>query len=156
MGICCNPRCSLPERKLERCAMESCEQCRHVHYCSRKCQKNDWERHNEACLGVAAKINVFDAQVAQCQSAYDDAYRTSVQLQQKMAYCMNKKNVEAQAKKHIEAGVAPSDAHELVKAAVEAVRKECEIDFNMSETRRNEGWSALHEAKKMLILPKVD
>ena len=89
MGICCNPLCPRPERKLERSAMESCEQCRHVHYCSRKCQKNDWKRHKEACLGVAAKINVLDAQVAQCQSAYvaqcqsayDDAYRTSVQLQ---------------------------------------------------------------------------
>ncbi|KAK1741558.1 hypothetical protein QTG54_008036 [Skeletonema marinoi] len=152
MGICCNPRCSLPERKLERSGMESCEQCRHVHYCSRKCQKNDWKRHKEACLGVAAKINVFDAQVAQCQSAYDDTYRTSLRLQQKKAICMNEKDVAAQAKKHIEAGVAPSDAHVLVKAAVEAVRKQYEIDFNMSETRRNEAWSALHEAKKMLIV----
>jgi len=152
MGICCNLRCSLPERKLQRSGLESCEQCRHVHYCSRKCQKNDWKRHKEACLGVAAKINVFDAQVAQCQSAYDDAYRTSVQLQQKKAKCMNEKNVEAQAKKHIEAGIAPSDAHELVQAELEAAMKQIEIDFDVAEVRRTKAWNALHATKK----PKVD
>eukprot|EP00984_Skeletonema_dohrnii_P016342 scaffold7239_cov123-Skeletonema_dohrnii-CCMP3373.AAC.4 len=162
MGICCNPCCSLPERKLERSAMESCEQCRHVHYCSRKCQKNDWKRHKEACLGVAAKINVFDAQIAQCQSAYDDAYRTSVRLepsvwlQQKKAICMNKKYVESQAKKYFEAGVTQAETHEQVKAQVkaelEAEMKQIENDFNVAEVRRTKAWNALLAAKK----PKVD
>eukprot|EP00985_Skeletonema_marinoi_P021665 scaffold13397_cov151-Skeletonema_marinoi.AAC.1 len=161
MGICCNPRCSLPERKLERSGMQSCEQCRHVHYCSRNCQKNDWKRHKEACLGVAAKINVFDAQVAPCQLAYDDECRTSLQLQQKtregfLAICLNKKNVEAEVKKHIEAGVAPSDAHEhermKAKAEFEAETKQMENDLVVAEVRRTKAWNALLAAKK----PKVD
>ncbi|KAK1741559.1 hypothetical protein QTG54_008037 [Skeletonema marinoi] len=161
MGICCNPRCSLPERKLERSGMQSCEQCRHVHYCSRNCQKNDWKRHKEACLGVAAKINVFDAQVAPCQLAYDDECRTSLQLQQKtregfLAICLNTKNVEAEVKKHIEAGVAPSDAHEhermKAKAEFEAETKQMENDLVVAEVRRTKAWNALLAAKK----PKVD
>ena len=69
MGICCNPQCSLPDRKLEREAMESCEQCRLAHYCSRHCQKKDWKRHKGACLRVSAKVNVRNVRVAQVQSA---------------------------------------------------------------------------------------
>ena len=34
IGICCNPLCPLPERKLERSATMSCDHCKLVTYCS--------------------------------------------------------------------------------------------------------------------------
>jgi len=64
--------------------------------------------------------------------------------------------VEAEVKKHIEAGVAPSDAHEhermKAKAEFEAETKQMENDLVVAEVRRTKAWNALLAAKK----PKVD
>ncbi len=49
-GTCCNPLCSLPDRfRVERSKMLSCARCGDANYCSRECQKVDWQRHKEPC-----------------------------------------------------------------------------------------------------------
>ncbi len=85
MGICCNPRCSLPDRKLERSAMESCEQCRLVHYYSRNCQKKHWKSHKDACHhGIPPELNLFHAYFALGRSVYDASNRDSVRLREQL------------------------------------------------------------------------
>lgn len=49
MGECCNPRCSLPENRVERSKMLCCTRCRQVNYCSRECQKAAWPTHKANC-----------------------------------------------------------------------------------------------------------
>ena len=55
MGLCFNPSCSLPDRKVERSKMLSCTRCRHTNYCSVECQRANWNRHREVC-GMAAEM----------------------------------------------------------------------------------------------------
>ena len=43
MGLCYNPKCSLPGRKMQRIKMFYCTRCCEVNYCSVECQKNDWK-----------------------------------------------------------------------------------------------------------------
>jgi hypothetical protein len=49
MGVCCNPKCSLPGRKVERKGMLHCIRCRLHYYCSRECQEADWPVHKKLC-----------------------------------------------------------------------------------------------------------
>jgi hypothetical protein len=50
MGLCLNPNCSIPDRRVERSKMLYCTRCRHVNYCSAECQKADWPEHKEFCV----------------------------------------------------------------------------------------------------------
>ena len=151
MGICCNPQCSLPDRKLERAAMESCEQCRLAHYCSRHCQKKDWKRHKDACLHVSSKVNVRNAQLAQAQSAYDEAFRSSARLQaqlHQMKINMSADSTIDQSTKSGEAGVTQAQTEQRRTAEI----KRLENELNMSEARRGQAWKALN----LLKTPQVD
>jgi len=49
MGMCCNDKCSLPKRMVERRSMFYCARCRAPNCCSRECQKADWPVHKEYC-----------------------------------------------------------------------------------------------------------
>ena len=42
MGLCCNTKCSLPDRRVAQKEMFYCTGCRQVCYCSPGCQKSDW------------------------------------------------------------------------------------------------------------------
>ena len=151
MGICCNPQCSLPGRKLERAAMESCEQCRLAHYCSRHCQKKDWKRHKDACLHVSSKVNVRNAQLAQAQSAYDEAFRSSARLQaqlHQMKINMSADSTIDQSTKSGEAGVTQAQTEQRRTAEI----KRLENELKMSEARRGQAWKALN----LLKTPQVD
>lgn len=53
MGLCTNPDCPLPDQKLERSALKTCDRCRMAYYCSRKCRKANWELHRSWCEKVA-------------------------------------------------------------------------------------------------------
>eukprot|EP00985_Skeletonema_marinoi_P021666 scaffold13397_cov151-Skeletonema_marinoi.AAC.2 len=176
MGICCNPRCSL---LLERSGMESCEQCRLVHYCSRKCQKNDWKRHKQPCLGVAAKNNMLDDAVARFQSAYDDLHKECEGLaaaaskyrkihqryEQAEAHALEQVNHmhmigQASPVSNEETKTITENLEDRVRQLRERMGRnkleieEGELAFLESETWRQEAWSELREVKAML--PKVD
>ena len=49
IGLCCNPRCKIPDQMTERSSMMLCTRCRRVNYCSRECQEAHWPRHKELC-----------------------------------------------------------------------------------------------------------
>jgi len=86
IGICCNPLCPLPERKLERSATMSCDHCKLVTYCSLACQKNDWKRHKQPCLDCVAKKGVFNyEQVLHAHSLWVDASAVHLKAQQEHA-----------------------------------------------------------------------
>jgi len=61
MGECCNPCCSLPERRAERSKMLYCTRCRRAFYCSRECQKAAWPFHKTFCDKNSAIQANFDA-----------------------------------------------------------------------------------------------
>ncbi len=52
MGICMNPECSLPEKKVELSEMKHCTRCRRASYCSRRCQKLHWSVHKDLCTQI--------------------------------------------------------------------------------------------------------
>ena len=55
VGLCANPKCSLPDRKAARNKMY-CTQCRLENYCSRECQVADWKIHKEYCQVAASAL----------------------------------------------------------------------------------------------------
>ncbi len=59
MGLCTNPECSLPDRKVERKKMLRCTGCSGTHYCSYECQKAHWKRHKEKCKLLAREKAEF-------------------------------------------------------------------------------------------------
>ena len=61
MGLCHNPQCSIPGRKVERSKTMYCSRCRDVTYCSRECQIADWTGHKPICDEYAAIIAEFEA-----------------------------------------------------------------------------------------------
>ena len=56
---CCNPKCNTVEIKAKSCAtghvlksemrLSKCVKCERATYCSRECQKSDWNRHKKSC-----------------------------------------------------------------------------------------------------------
>mmetsp|Transcript_23361 Transcript_23361/g.46517 ORF Transcript_23361/g.46517 Transcript_23361/m.46517 type:complete len:269 (-) Transcript_23361:139-945(-) len=60
MGLCYNPKCSLPGRKMQRSKMFYCTRCCEVNYCSVECQKNDWKKHRQFCNRIVAKKAAFN------------------------------------------------------------------------------------------------
>jgi hypothetical protein len=60
MGICCNPECSYPGRKVARSKMLYCTRCCAVNYCSSECQAADWPSHRECCNSLVAMKAEFD------------------------------------------------------------------------------------------------
>ena len=61
IGICSNPDCTLPGRKVELKKMLNCSGCNQVCYCSRACQKAHWKEHKEYCRAMSEKIAEFDS-----------------------------------------------------------------------------------------------
>ena len=55
MGICSNSHCKLPKRRVERSKVLCCSKCFQRDYCSRKCQKADWDSHKKTC-GKSKKL----------------------------------------------------------------------------------------------------
>ena len=53
MGWCCNDKCSLPGRHIERSKMFYCTGCHEACYCSPSCQKGDWSFHKQYCTEFA-------------------------------------------------------------------------------------------------------
>ncbi len=49
MGICHNPNCKWPQRRVERNKTAYCSLCRNAVYCSRECQVADYTRHKPDC-----------------------------------------------------------------------------------------------------------
>ncbi len=49
MAICSNAHCKLPKRRVERSKVLTCSKCFQRDYCSRKCQKADWDSHKKTC-----------------------------------------------------------------------------------------------------------
>ena len=64
MGMCYNPKCSHPERMVERSKMFSCTRCGDAKYCSVECQKADWKDHKEECNDDAKEKAAFDSEQA--------------------------------------------------------------------------------------------
>ena len=62
MGLCYNPKCSHPGRKVERSKMFSCTRCGEANYCSVACQKANWNRHREFCSKGAKLKAAFDSE----------------------------------------------------------------------------------------------
>ena len=60
MGVCYNPNCSLPGKKVERSKMFCCTRCREANYCSVECQKADWKNHRLDCDEHAQMKAAFD------------------------------------------------------------------------------------------------
>ena len=61
MGICCNPQCGHPDRKVERSKMFCRTRCSQVWYCSPECQRNHWSRHKQICHRDSELKAQFDA-----------------------------------------------------------------------------------------------
>jgi hypothetical protein len=55
MAICSNSHCKLPKRRVERSKVLCCSKCFQRDYCSRKCQKADWNSHKKTC-GQSKKL----------------------------------------------------------------------------------------------------
>ena len=72
MGLCYNPQCSIPGRKVERSKTKYCSRCRNVTYCSRQCQVADWSGHKPLCDKFAATIAKFDAKQQNMTCEADD------------------------------------------------------------------------------------
>ena len=53
MGLCMNPVCPLPDRKVEVSKLMHCEQCQMLRYCSAECQKVAWPSHREHCVEIS-------------------------------------------------------------------------------------------------------
>ncbi len=68
MGVCGNPACSLPDRKVAQNKMSYCSGCHELCYCSNACQKVDWPRHKVECKRVAREKAEFDAKQQFLQS----------------------------------------------------------------------------------------
>lgn len=68
MGLCGNPACSLPDRKVAQNKMLYCTGCHELCYCSNACQKVDWPRHKVECKRVAREKAEFDAKQQFLQS----------------------------------------------------------------------------------------
>jgi hypothetical protein len=49
MGLCANPECSHPDRRVERKTMYCCTGCSDTYYCSAECQKAHWSDHKKEC-----------------------------------------------------------------------------------------------------------
>ena len=62
MGLCYNPKCGYPKRRVERSKMFSCTRCGDANYCSSECQKADWNRHREVCSKVVKMRAAFDSE----------------------------------------------------------------------------------------------
>ena len=62
LGICCNIKCSLPDRKVEHKKMFTCSGCHVACYCSAKCQRVDWPRHKVFCKEFAEVKASVDAE----------------------------------------------------------------------------------------------
>ena len=60
MGICWNPQCSIPGKKVERSKAKYCSRCRCATYCSRQCQEAAWEIHKPVCDDNFAVIAEFE------------------------------------------------------------------------------------------------
>ena len=60
-GLCYNPNCSHPGRKVERSRMFSCTRCDVANYCSVECQKAEWKRHRHFCDGAVKAKAAFDS-----------------------------------------------------------------------------------------------
>jgi hypothetical protein len=65
MGICYNPKCSIPGKELKRSKTMYCSRCLGASYCSRECQEADWKTHKSKCeAGTALKANFAAEQQA--------------------------------------------------------------------------------------------
>ena len=63
MGMCANPKCSLPDRRVERKNMFTCTGCSRACYCSNECQKADWRSgHKEDCKEWAREKAEFESE----------------------------------------------------------------------------------------------
>ena len=62
MGLCCNPSCSHPRRRVERSKMFYCTRCGGANYCSVECQKKHWKKHREHCDVVVTMNAAFDSE----------------------------------------------------------------------------------------------
>lgn len=60
-GWCFNPECVIPVEELERSKTMYCGRCRCVAYCSRECQRADWETHKNCCDTNSAIKAEFEA-----------------------------------------------------------------------------------------------
>ena len=60
-GLCYNPECSIPGRKVERSKTKYCSRCRNATYCSSECQVAAWELHKPFCDKCAAGKAAFEA-----------------------------------------------------------------------------------------------
>jgi hypothetical protein len=58
MGVCFNPKCSIPDKRVERRKMLYCTRCCVVNYCSRECQEAAWPEHKELCNKIMAERKV--------------------------------------------------------------------------------------------------
>ena len=62
MGLCANPACSLPDRRVERKNMFRCSGCSRACYCSNECQKIDWSEHKQECKRWAREKAEFESE----------------------------------------------------------------------------------------------
>ena len=60
MGLCCNPRCPIPQGEVERSKTKYCGRCYCATYCSRECQEAHWIDHKPGCDNNAAIIAEFE------------------------------------------------------------------------------------------------
>ena len=63
VGLCFNPNCSQPGRKVERSKMFYCTRCGVANYCSVECQRADWKEHSSEECDKAVQIKAaFDSE----------------------------------------------------------------------------------------------
>jgi len=60
MGLCYNPNCSLPGRKMQRSKMFYCTRCCTANYCSVECQKENWKKHRMICDLIVERKAAFN------------------------------------------------------------------------------------------------